>query len=320
MKPIRVGILAEHSQTPDRLLETARRAEAAGCSTLLLRDHLVDGPFPHQLAPLTALAAVAAATMRLRVGTLVLANDFRHPALLAKEIATLDVLSGGRVELGLGAGFLQREYEEAGLAFDRPGDRVGRLEESLQVLKGLFGGGPLTFRGTHYRVGGLESYPRPVQRPHPPIHVAAAQPRMLAIAGRQADIVNLQSVSTTGGVLGDDPAGRSPAATASKIERVREAAGDRFAKIELSTVAALAVTDHPRRAAEEIARRRGWGVSAEQVLAMPSFLLGPPAHLVELLHARQEAFRLSYSIVSDASLEAAELLMEALSSAIPAAP
>src|SRR5256714_13956195 len=108
MKPIRIGVMAEHAQTPAALLETARRAEAAGCSTLLLRDHLVEGPFLHQLAPLTALAAVAAATTRLRIGTLVLANGFRHPAVLAKEVATLDVPSGGRVELGLGAGVLRR--------------------------------------------------------------------------------------------------------------------------------------------------------------------------------------------------------------------
>src|SRR5215472_16888186 len=231
MRPFRFGVLAEHAQTPDQLLDTARRAEAAGCSTLLIRDHLVEGPFLHQLAPLTALATVAAATTRLRVGTLVLANDFRHPAMLAKELAMLDVLSGGRVELGLGAGFLRREYEEAGLPFDRPADRVGRLEESLQVLKGLFGAGPLTHEGRHYRVSGLDSHPRPVQRPHPPLHVAAAQPRMLGIAGREADIVNLQGVSTAGGVVSEDPAGRSPAAVAGRVEHIRAAAGERGADI-----------------------------------------------------------------------------------------
>src|SRR5215469_18800448 len=112
MRPLRFGVIAEHAQNPDQLLEAARRAEAAGFSTLLIRDHFVEGPFAHQLAPLTALAAVAAARTRLRVGTLVLSNDFRSPAVLAKELATLDVLSGGRVEPGLGAGFLRRDYEE----------------------------------------------------------------------------------------------------------------------------------------------------------------------------------------------------------------
>src|SRR5215472_131684 len=231
MRPLRFGVIAEHAQTPDQLLATARRAEAAGCSTLLIRDHLVEGPFPHQLAPLTALAAVATATTRLRVGTLVLSNDFRHPAVLAKELATLDVLSDGRVEVGLGAGFLARDYEGGGIRFDPPGDRVGRLEESLQVLKGLFGPGPLTYRGRHYRLDDLDSYPKPVQLPHPPLHVAAAQPRMLAIAGREADIVNLQGVSTSGGVMSEDPDGRSPDAVAAKVERIRAAAGERGADI-----------------------------------------------------------------------------------------
>jgi probable F420-dependent oxidoreductase len=312
MQPFRFGVMAEHAQTADRLLETARRAEAAGFSTLLLRDHLVEGPFPHQLAPLTALAAVAAATTRLRVGTLVLANDFRHPATLAKEVATLDVLSGGRVELGLGAGFLRREYDSAGIRFDGPGDRVGRLEESVQVLRGLFGAGPLTYSGRHYQVTGLDSYPKPVQRPHPPIHVAAAQPRMLGIAAREADIVNLQAVSTAGGVMTDDPSARSPEAVARQVERVREAAADRARALELSIVATVAVTDRPRLAAEDIARSRGWGVPAEHVLAMPSFLLGPPDHLAELLHGRREAFGLSYYVISDRALDAAEPLMKAL--------
>jgi probable F420-dependent oxidoreductase len=310
MRPFRFGVLAEHTQTPGELLETAHRAEAAGCSTLLIRDHLVEGPFAHQLAPLTALAAVAAATTRLRVGTLVLSNDFRNPAVLAKELATLDVLSGGRLEIGLGAGFLRRDYDAAGIRFDPPGDRVGRLEESLQVLRGLFGAAPLTHHGVHYRLDELDSFPKPVQRPHPPLHVAAARPRMLAIAGRQADIVNLQGVSTAGGVMSEDPAGRSPDAVARRIERIRAAASERFADIELSTVVTLAVTDRPRQAAEEMARVRGWGVSAEQVLAMPAVLVGPPNHLAELLHERRRVFGLSYLILSDAALAAAGQLVQ----------
>jgi probable F420-dependent oxidoreductase len=310
MEPIRFGVLAENPQTADELLGTARRAEAAGCSTLLIRDHLVEGPFRHQLAPLTALAAVAASTTRLRVGTLVLCNDLRHPAVLAKEIATLDVLSGGRVELGLGAGFLRRDYEAAGLPFDEPRDRVGRLEESLRVLKGLFAAGPLTHHGRHYDIDALDSFPKPVQRPHPPLHVAAARPRMLAIAGREADIVNLQGVSTAGGVMSEDPAGRSPAAVAERIERVRAAAGERFAGLELSTIVTLAVTDRPREAAAELARVRGWGLSAEEVLAMPGVLAGPPDRLVELVRERREALGISYFILSDAALDAAAPLLE----------
>src|SRR5262250_1143445 len=146
-RPFRFGLLGESVRSAKELVETARRAEEAGFATFLLRDHFIEEPFGHQLAPLTALATVAGATSRLRVGSLVLANDYRHPVVLAKEVATLDALSGGRVELGLGAGFSQAEYAQAGLRFDSPGVRVDRLEEALRVLKGLFAAGPLTFAG-----------------------------------------------------------------------------------------------------------------------------------------------------------------------------
>src|SRR5262245_63420771 len=146
-RPFRFGVFGENARSPETLRETARKAEDRGYSTFLIRDHFIEEPFGHQLAPLTALATAAAATTRLRVGSLVLSNDYRHPAMLAKEIATLDVLSNGRVELGLGAGFSKAEYDSAGLAFDPPGVRVDRLEESLRVLKGLFGASRFTFTG-----------------------------------------------------------------------------------------------------------------------------------------------------------------------------
>jgi probable F420-dependent oxidoreductase len=234
MRPFRFGTLAEHAQTPDQLLGTARRAEDLAYSALLIRDHLVEGPSAHQLAPPTSLAAVAAVTTRLRVGTQVLCNEFRHPAVLAKEIATLDVLSGGRVELGLGAGFLQREFDQAGMPFEPPGTRVDRLEETLRVLKGLFAAGPLTHHGDHYHVDGLDTFPKPVQRPHPPILVGAGRPRMLSIAAREADIVGILTVSTGGGVMTDDPETRTPEAVGAQIDRVRRAAGDRFEQLELA--------------------------------------------------------------------------------------
>ncbi len=305
MRPIRFGVLAESAQTAEQLLDTARRAEDAGFSILLIRDHLVEGPFAHQLAPLTALAVVAAATTRLRIGSLVICNDFRHPAVLAKEFATLDVLSGGRAELGLGAGFLGRDYKQAGLPFDPPGVRVGRLEESLQLIKALFGPGPVTHHGRHYTVEGLDSFPKPVQRPHPPLHIAAARPLMLALAAREADIVGLQTVSTANGVMTDHPEGRSRAAVARQVERVREAAPERFEQLELSTTATVVVTDDPVRAAERIARRRAWsGVDAQAVLDMPSMFVGPLEHVVSLFLERRDALGISYFVVPDHALEA----------------
>jgi probable F420-dependent oxidoreductase len=181
-RPFRFGVLGERIRSCDGLLAQARRAEALSYATLLLRDRFMREPFGDQLAPMVALAAAAGATRTLRVGTLVLDNDWRHPVLLAKEAATLDLLSGGRFELGIGAGWLGEEYRRAGMPFDAPGVRVGRFEESLRVLKGLLAGPAFTFAGAHYSVTGLEGFPRPVQRPRPPILVGAGSKRMLGIA------------------------------------------------------------------------------------------------------------------------------------------
>ena len=170
-RPFRFGVIAENVRTRKDLVSTSRRAEELGYHIILIRDHLVEDPFGHQLAPIAALATVAAVTETLRIGTLVLANDYRHPAILAKEAATLDVLSGGRFELGLGAGWLRREYEQASIPFDPARWRVGRLEEALRVFKELFAGGSLDFRGEHYRIDGLANFPEPSQRPRPPILV-----------------------------------------------------------------------------------------------------------------------------------------------------
>jgi probable F420-dependent oxidoreductase len=313
MRPFRFGVIAESAQTAEQLLHTARRAEEVGCSILLMRDHLVEDPFLHQLGPLTALTAVAAATTTLRVGTLVISNDFRHPSVLAKEFATLDVLSGGRAELGMGAGFLRRDFEEAGLRFDPPDERVGRLEESLRLLKSLFGPDPVTHLGRHYTVRAMDSFPKPVQKPHPPIHVAAALPRMLAIAAREADIVGIQAVSTARGVVADDPRGRAPSTLRSQIERVKEAAGERFDDLELSTTATIVVADNPRAGADQIARQRGWsGVAWDEVLDMPSSFVGPVEHIIELFYERREKFGISYWIMLDRALDAAAPVLAGL--------
>src|SRR5919109_2712317 len=163
--PFRFGVIGEAITSREGLLGEARRAEDLGYATLLLRDHFVPEPFGVQLAPMVALSAAAGATRTLRVGSLVLDNDYRHPVMLAKEAATLDLLSEGRFELGIGAGWSRAEYRRAGLPFDEPAVRVGRLEEALQVLKGLLAGHPLTFEGEHYTIDGIAGFPVPVQRP-----------------------------------------------------------------------------------------------------------------------------------------------------------
>ncbi|MDQ6832621.1 MAG: TIGR03621 family F420-dependent LLM class oxidoreductase [Chloroflexota bacterium] len=304
--PFRFGVLGEHIQSRNELIGTARMAEEMGYATFVIRDHFIEAPFGHQLAPFAALATVAAVTERLRIGTLVFANDYHPPVLLAKEAATLDLLSGGRFELGLGTGFLKAEYDQAGIPFDPPGVRVDRFAESLTVLKGLFADAPFTFSGEHYTLTAFNSFPKPVQRPHPPLLVGAGGRRMLSIAAREADIIGILTTSTANGVLSRDPAPRLAAAVERQLGWIREAAGDRFTDIELSLVPNVVIADDYRRAAEEQIRARGWsGVSVDEVLAMPADLIGSVDRIVGELQARRERYGFSYYVISDRNMEAA---------------
>src|SRR6266568_8001917 len=186
MRPFRFGVITESAPSREHWTTLVRRAEELGYATFLLADHYVN-EFP----PLVALMAAADATKTLRVGSFVFDNDFRHPALLAKEIATLDLLSGGRFELGIGAGWHRPEYEQTGLPFESAGVRISRLEEALRIIKGFLTEETVTFAGSHYTVTGLKAFPKPLQRPHPPIFIGGGGKRLLALAGREADIVGL---------------------------------------------------------------------------------------------------------------------------------
>jgi len=313
LRPFRFGVFAEGVRSREALLDTARRAEDGGFATFLIRDHFIAEPFGHQLAPLTALAIVAAVTRTLRIGSLVFANDYRHPVVLAKEVATLDVLSEGRFELGLGAGFSRAEYEQAGIAFDPPQVRAERLEEALHIVKGLFSDAPFTFAGQHYSVSSLNTFPKPLQRPHPPILVGAASSRMLSIAARHADIIGLQTVSTTRGVLAQDPKVRSASIVGEKIEQVRQAAGERIEEIELSMVASVIITDHRQEAAEQFARDRGWrNTAADEVLTMPSVFIGTVDHIVDKMRGRRERYGISYYVLFDQLMESVAPLVTRL--------
>jgi probable F420-dependent oxidoreductase len=303
-RPFRFGVIGEAITSRERLLDTAHRAEALGYSTLLLRDHLVPEPFGDQLAPLVALMAVAGATRTLRVGSLVLDNDYRHPVVLAKEAATLDLLSEGRLELGIGAGWLRDEYDRAGISFEDPAVRVGRLEESLQVLKGLLAGPALTFKGAHYTVDGIAGFPAPVQRPHPPILVGAGSRRMLGIAGREADIVGILPKALPEGTISGELSERSPELVARKVEWVQQAAEERSRQVELSMVLAVALGHDPRKAAERLAVQQGWGAAAgEFVLEMPSVAAGPADWVADELQARRDRYGLSYLVVADGDMD-----------------
>lgn len=313
-RPFRFGVLAESLRTEVDLRETVNRAEAVGCSTFLVRDHFVEAPFGHQFAPLVTLATVAA-TSTLRIGTIVLDNDFRHPVLLAKEAATLDFLSDGRFELGLGAGWLKVEYEQAGLPYDRAGVRIDRLEESLVILNGLLAGALVSFTGNHYAVTEHRIFPRPVQWPRPPLLIGAGEPRMLALAGREADIISIMGSSVASGAIAFDPALRTRERMAEKVDRVRRAAGARFADIELSMNIALVVTDTPRAAAAAMAARSGFpGYDADQVLSDPTIFIGSIDAVAATMERRREELGFSYFVIADADLVTAGPLISRLSS------
>ncbi len=285
-RPFRFAVFAYEAASRQAWEENARRVEALGYAILVMPDH-----FMNPLTPVPALAAAAAVTTTLRIGTIVFANDFRHPALLAKEAATLDLLSDGRFEFGLGAGWFQTEYERAGIAFDPPGRRIDRLHEALTIFKGLWSDEPLTFQGTHYAIAGLDGTPKPVQKPHPPIFIGGTGRRMLRLSGQEADIVGFIPKNLPGG--GHDWLASTPELLTEQIGWVREGAGARFDQLELSMVAFRAiVTDRPREAAAEVARDHD--LTPDQVLASPDFLIGSEDAIEECLLSRREQFGVSY--------------------------
>ena len=301
---LRFGLISEQMRDVAGWLGSAQRAEELGFSTFLLRDHFVADAFGPQFAPVPALMTIANRTTSLRIGSLVFDNDYRHPVLLAQEAATLDLLSGGRFELGIGAGWLRDEYEQAGMTFDAPGTRVSRLEEALHVVKGLFSSEPFTFTGEYYQIAGLQSFPQPTQRPHPPILIGAGSKRMLEMAGREADIVNILPKALPAGAISEDPTERLAATIEKKIDLIRQAAEARFADIELSFFATIRLTDEPERAAERLIEERGWqGASVDDVLAMPANFLGPVERVVELMQERRERYGVSYYIIDDEEME-----------------
>lgn len=310
-RPFRFGVLCEEMGTREAWLAKARRAEELGYATLLVRDHFTPGPFGDQFAPIAALMAAAMATTRLRIGSMVFDNDYRHPIILSKEAATLDVLSGGRLEFGLGAGWMRKEYEQAGMSFDPPGTRIARLEEALHILKGLFSPEPVTLSGKYYAVTGIQGFPRPLQQPHPPILIGAGGQRMLALAAREADIVGiLAGPLNAGEPTPTDPAAYSAESLSRKIAWLREAAQERFSHLELSVVTNPRFTSNRRQRAEQLAQERGWSnVSAEEMLKMPTFLIGTVDEVAEQMLERRERFGISYYMISDRVMEASAPLV-----------
>jgi probable F420-dependent oxidoreductase len=288
-----------------------RRVEAAGVDVFLVRDHFSASAFGPQLAPFSALATAAAITTRLHVGTLVLSNDFRHPAVVAHEAASLHHLSGGRFELGIGAGWYQPEYAAAGIPFDGAGQRIDRLEESLDVVKNLLARNPVRHAGPAYRIDGLDLDVLPGGAGAPPLLVGAGGPRMLRLAARHANIVGILPAPIKASEDTDESADRTPAAFDAKLDILRAAAGDRFAELELSAFVTVRLTDHRRTATEELIADRGWaGTTVEAVWDMPTVLIGSAAQIRDDLRERRERFGLSYVVTSDHDLSVLERIIE----------
>ena len=293
-RPFRFGLEVFGAPSREHWIAKARQAEALGYATLVIQDHLHS-----TLAPIAAIATAAEATSTLRVGSFVFGNDFRHPVMLAQEAATLDLLSGGRLELGLGTGYASGDYAGTGIPLDAPGVRISRLAEAVQVIKGLFADEPLTFSGAHYTVSGLAGLPKPVQRPHPPLLIGGGAHRILSLAAREADIVSVNIKTTAEG--GFDFTSLTAEAAMKKVEWVRAAAGERLAAIELNIlVPFVVVTDNRRRAAEQALRPFGVPaetLSVEQLLGSPSALIGTVDQIVDDLVARRERYGFSYIVV-----------------------
>lgn len=301
-KPFRFGINPIGGNSRRAWQETARKAEALGYSTLSVADHLWAG-----LAPFASLMAAAEATTTLRVGSLVFGNDFRHPVALAKEVATLDVLSEGRVEFGFGTGWQRDDYASLGLTLDPVGVKVSRFEEAVRLVKASFGDEPVNFAGQHYTLSDYNSLPKPVQKPHPPLLIGGGGRRMLSLAAREANIVSFNPLTTASGELVMSP--NTNADTDQRLAWVREAAGDRFAQLEFNCLIVCVIVTDDRRAGAE-AQLRQWGqtpdaAEVDQMLESLQFLIGTETEMVEALQMRRERFGISYpTIFGEQNMEA----------------
>ena len=286
--------------------DLVKKAEDLGYSVLLMPDHCGD-----QLGVIPALATAAAISDTLRIGSLVLANDFRHPAVLAKDAATLDLLSEGRLELGLGAGWMNEDYSWTGVPHERAGVRIDKMIESIEVLRGLWGDEPLNYSGEHYTITEMEGMPKPVQAGGPPIVCGGGGRRMLQTAAKMADIVGVNPNVGEGKVGPEAIRSMSAEATEEKLGWVRDAAGDRFDDIEISILKFVTmVTDDRDGTAEGVGG--AMGMDAETILASPHALIGSADQLADELVEQREKWLGSYVTVQSDAIDAFAPVVAAL--------
>lgn len=292
--PFRFGVIAAWARTGQEWQDKARRAEELGYATLVMPDNL-----QHTLATSPALAMAAAVTHTLRVGHYVLPNDFRNPVLLAKDIGTLDLLSGGRLEVGLGAGRPDSAAENAmlGLPFGSGGERVARLKESVAILKQLLNGDQVTHQSRFYAVTDAAVSPVPIQKPRVPLLMAGSGRQLLSLAAREADIV----------AIGLPPDATEDGAS-ERVGWIRSAAGARFSELELN-ISLMAVGEHvPRWIAATM------GVTARDLAERGSIaaVSGDVEQMCDQLRGRRARLGISYLLVSDELMDAFAPVVERL--------
>jgi probable F420-dependent oxidoreductase len=295
--PFRFTLQGSRCRTVDEFTELARKAEDLGYQAVTIADH-----FDGQVGPIVALAAAAQVTTTLELGTLVLSNDYRHPVVAAKEIASLDELSGGRVIFGLGAGWALDDYEHAGIPLDRPGVRIDRLTEALDVYEALFSGDPVSFHGTHYQVDGIVGAPLPVRSPRPTLLIGGGGRRMLELAARRADIVAV-NVNLSGGRI---DASVGPDATAARTDQkvawIREAAAARVRPPRIQVrIHVAAVSDDRQGMAELLAG--GLGLTPAEALESPFQIVGSVDEIVDLIVERRDRWGFTDIGLSSSALE-----------------
>ncbi|MBV1894350.1 MAG: TIGR03621 family F420-dependent LLM class oxidoreductase [Ilumatobacteraceae bacterium] len=297
IKPFRFGVQLPSPGDARSWVEQARRIETLGYDIATMPDH-----FDGQLAPVPALQSVLDATTTLRAGALVFDNDYKHPVVLAKELATMDVLSEGRVEIGLGAGWMTSDYEQSGIQHDRAGIRIDRFVEGLAVIRGAMAPGPFSFEGDHYKISDYDGLPKPVQKPQPPIIIGGGGRRVLSIAAREADIVGVNGTLHAGVIGAEAIATMTNAAVTEKVQIVAEAAASRINDIELHIRTFFVSVTHDRDTQlGEMAQLIQ--VDESELAASPFALIGSPAKIAEDLTARREQFGFSYITVGAEELD-----------------
>jgi probable F420-dependent oxidoreductase len=305
-RPFRFAISFGGTPSRPELVAAIRRAETAGFEVVATADHISS-----RLAVMPLLST-AAEVSSMRVSPMVIANDYRHPVVVARDGATLDILSEGRFELGIGTGWIEEQYRAAGISYSDPKTRVDRFEEAIAVVKGCWSGAPFTHTGRHYQVTEV-TCPRPVQRPHPPLLIAGSGRRMLTLAGREADIVGISPLGrVASGFEHFQPAmGSSVTRIDEQLAWIREGAGPRFDEIELSVMAHhLETSDDLHATAADLASE--WGSTPELVLGSPHVLIGPIGRIIEALQERRERYGISYVVFGSADLESVKPIVEKL--------